>query len=151
MPCWDLSSTGVRPVRGVKFQYFEGEFDSLPEFSKLKPKKEGIVPDFTLEPRKQDDKFAFLFSGYIFIPETGIYTFFTNSDDGSNLVIDGNTVVNNDGLHPMKQEWGYIPLSQGFHLFQVGYFEKTGGDGLMVSYKYRGDHIKILPPEWLYH
>ena len=109
------------------------------------------MPGFALEPRKHDEKFAFLFTGYLFIPETGMYTFYTDSDDGSNLVIDGTVVVNNDGLHPMKEQKGYIPLAQGFHLFQVGFFERTGQEGLLVSYKLKNSDKRMLPAEWLYH
>ena len=46
-----------------------------------------------------EDHFAYLFSGYIDVPEEGIWSFALKSDDGSALWIDGVCVVNNDGSH----------------------------------------------------
>lgn len=61
------------------------------------------------------------------------YTFYTTSDDGSVLYVDGKLVVNNDGCHAMQQRQGSIRLSAGEHLIQIVFFEKSGGAGLKVE------------------
>ena len=45
------------------------------------------------------DHFAYEFRKLINIPEKGVYRFYTYSDDGSKLFIDGKAIVDNDGSH----------------------------------------------------
>ena len=44
-------------------------------------------------------------------------------------------MVENDGLHGMFEAAGSIALSMGYHPFRVTYFEKGGGNQLIVSYE----------------
>ena len=43
-----------------------------------------------------------------------MYTFYTESNDGSRLYIDGAEVVDNDGL-PRRTRAGTVALKQGLH------------------------------------
>jgi len=135
---------------GLVCWYYEGEWNSLPDFSKLEPVQ--IVEDdnFDLDSRLQDDYYGFEFEGLIQITEDGVYDFFTDSDDGSQLFIDDNLVVDNDGLHGMQMEEGDIPLSKGLHKIRVTYFEKGGGDNLKVLYDGPGFDKKKIPASVLY-
>ena len=42
------------------------------------------------------------FTGYLIIPATDVYTFSLESSDGSALLIDDSLIVNNDGVHAVK-------------------------------------------------
>ena len=68
-----------------------------------------------------------VFDGYIEIPKDGIYSFYTYSDDGSTLEIDGWRVVDNDGLHPRTERRGQVALCKGLHKFSLRYFDSNGG------------------------
>ena len=135
---------------GLHYQYYQGKWDTLPDLKKIKMIKEGVADDFELNVRNQDEFFALLFTGYVNVPETAIYAFYTNSDDGSRLYIDGQLVVNNDGLHGMKEAEGAIPLAQGLHKIRVTYFNKTGDMGLTVSVSSTDIQKQLLPESWLY-
>ena len=50
------------------------------------------------------DNFGIRYSGSIFIATPGEYTFYTTSDDGSNLSIDGTEVVNNDFIQAQTMQ-----------------------------------------------
>jgi len=54
-------------------------------------------------------------------------------------------VVDNDGLHGMYEEEGVIALAAGFHPIRVTFFEKTGGDGLKLSWKGAGMEKQVVP------
>jgi alpha-L-fucosidase len=125
---------------GLSRAYFEGEWDMLPDFSKLSTVKQGTTAGFGLSPRDRNDFFGFAFEGLIRVPKTGMYAFFTESDDGSRLLIGGRPVVLNDGLHAMQEKRGEIALAAGLHPIRVEFFEKAGGEGLVVSYA--GPRIK---------
>ena len=122
------------PVPGIRYAYYEGEWDSLPAFHSLTPRKEGVLPNISFSPRDQVEHFAFEYAGWVTVPEDAVYSFYAESDDGSRLYIDDILVVDNDKLHGMTEARGIAPLAAGPHAIRVTFFEKTGGDGLTVSY-----------------
>ena len=138
-------------VPGISYSYYEGDWDRLPDFSTIKPVKSGAAENFSLAPRAREDNFGFLFPGFIRVPADGVYTFYTDSDDGSRLYIGDELVVENDGLHGMQERKGAIALAAGLHPIRVIYFDKTGGDGLNISYNGPGIEKKPIPSEALYH
>tara|TARA_R110002096_G_scaffold387403_4_gene581585 strand:+ start:15828 stop:20795 length:4968 start_codon:yes stop_codon:yes gene_type:complete len=89
--------------------------------------------------------FSIRYTGFINIDSAGTYTFFTTSDDGSKLFINGTEVVNNDGLHGNQERSGSIVLSGGFHSIRVLFFENTGGQNLSVSYQGPSISKTLLP------
>ncbi|HVG13248.1 MAG TPA: PQQ-dependent sugar dehydrogenase, partial [Flavisolibacter sp.] len=107
---------------GLNYGYYEGRWYLLPDFSILVPAKKGRLPDVSLEPRMRADQYAFQFKGYIDIPEDGVYTFYTGSDDGSQLYIGSTRVVNNDSLHSLRERSGSIGLMRGKHAITISYF-----------------------------
>ncbi len=120
---------------GLNYRYFEGDWNQLPDFDKLKPRKTGNISDFDFAPRTQEEHFGFEYTGYLNIPSDGSYRFYLSSDDGSRLYINGELVVDNDGLHGMVEKEGWVALAKGHHSIKVTFFEKGGGDGLEVSWK----------------
>ena len=122
-------------AQGLLYGYYEGSWDQLPDFNELEVVATGFIPNFDISPRKQNDYFGFWFEGFVLLPEDGIYSFFTDSDDGSRLYIGSGLVVENDGLHGINEETGSIALSAGYHPIRVTFFEKTGANQLKISYR----------------
>lgn len=91
------------------------------------------------------NRFSIRYKGFIRIETAGTYTFFTSSDDGSKLFINGIEVVDNDGLHGQREESGSISLSAGSHEIEVLFFERTGQEILTVSYESSSITKTILP------
>ena len=81
------------------------------------------------------ERYSIRYTGYIYIDATDTYTFYTSSDDGSKLYINGTQVVDNDGAHGNRERSGDIALNVGFHTLEVVFFERTGGNVLTVSYE----------------
>ena len=119
---------------GLEYAYYEGEWDALPDFDALVPAETGIVSRVTLEPKKRDDRFALTYRGYFRVQQRGVYTFHLTSDEGSRLIINGQEVIDNDGLHEAKEVSGSIGLDAGHHSFSVAYFERTGEEKLELLY-----------------
>ncbi len=127
-------SSGASAGTGVKYAYYEGTWDNLPDFDTLTPVKEGKVSNFDISPADAADYFGFRFTSHIKIAEPGTYTFYTESDDGSRLWIGDTLVVDNDGLHSMHEASGSITLAAGTWPITVTFFEKGGDAGLIVRY-----------------
>ena len=140
-----------RAERGLSYTYFEGSWDSLPDFDKIAKVKTGVIPNTDISDRAQDNLFGFVFEGLILIQEKGVYSFYTDSDDGSQLWIGDNLVVDNDGLHSMTEVSGSIALDTGYHPIRVTYFEKGGGNSLEVYYENAGFEKRSIPDNLLFH
>lgn len=144
--------SGLKP--GLRYKYFEDpeqEWDKLPDFDRLKPKGSGIATKCDLSRAQRREWFGLTFEGFISVSNDGIYTFYTNSDDGSKLYIDSSVVVDNDYDHPMTEKSGQIALEAGTHPVKVTFFQGMGGKGLEVSYKGPGVGKQQLPAETLFH
>ena len=131
-----ISTTAERvpePPASVVYEYYEGEWNELPDFDSLTPVATGQSQTFSLGASQQDDNFGFRFTANFNLSQAGNYTFYTTSDDGSQLFINGQMVVDNDGTHGSREEEGSINLAAGNHEVVVIYFEKSGGSNLVVE------------------
>jgi hypothetical protein len=153
-----VSSNGLLPsvnpgntVNGLDFKYYEGSsYSVVPDFSTLTPKYAATVSNFDITQANRSDVFAFNFSGYIDVPSDGQYTFYTSSDDGSLLYIDGILVVNNDQQHGIQNRSGTIGLKAGKHAISVGFFQQYGDKVLIVSYEGPGISKQVIPSSLLF-
>lgn len=91
------------------------------------------------------DDFGVRFSGFIEVPTGGNWTFYIDSDDGSDLWIDGSLVVDNDGLHGMNEESGTISLTAGQHEIEARVFERGGGVGIILSWSGPSQSKQVVP------
>ena len=133
-------------VNGLHYSYYEGQWDSIPDFSTLKPLKSGKVNGFKLSPIKSiEDYWGICFKGIINIPRDGTYVFSTLSDDGSRLSVDGKVVVNNDGIHGPFSVKGKIELTSGRHPIKLDYFEGNYGEMLRLEIEGPGLPRQSLP------
>jgi VCBS repeat-containing protein len=78
------------------------------------------------------DYFGIRYTGSIHAAAGGSYTFYTTSDDGSALYIDGVLVVNNDFSQGATERSGAVTLAAGTHAIEIRYFEGGGGEALQV-------------------
>lgn len=122
-------------VPGLAYYYYEGEWSALPDFDKEEVLGMGMTSSFNL---RDADHYAMVFNGYFYVAEAGDYTFYTSSDDGSALYIDGNRIVNNDGNHGNVSKSGNTCLAAGWHQVDVHYFENSGGQSLSVQWEGAG-------------
>lgn len=136
--------------QGLHFKYYEGTWDKLPYFASLSPKKTGSVSNFTLSPKSRNDNYSFEFDGYLEISTEGNYLFYSKSDDGSKIYINGKEIVNNDGLHGEIERSGSVYLTPGKQAIKVTYFEKTGGDVLSIRYSGPGISKQLIPDSKLF-
>ncbi|WP_457549460.1 PA14 domain-containing protein [Archaeoglobus sp.] len=89
-------------------------------------------------PAGLSDYFGAEWIGKLYVPESGNYTFYLTSDDGSWLWIDGKLVINNGGLHGDTTKSSKIYLNAGTHLIKVKMFEWTGYATCVLTWSYDG-------------
>lgn len=147
-----LKAQNVKPSNeGLHYSYYEGKIKSVKEIGNLKELKSGTATKIDLENAAAEDHFALSFSGYIRIPETAFYKFYSYSDDGSVIKIDGQTIVDNDGGHSAQRKEGIVALEKGYHKIEVLYFEDYMGQVLDVGISSIGIPEQNIPAEMLSH
>jgi len=137
--------------KSIYYQCFKGMWEQLPEIDGLEAVNSGLVKNISLEHGCFEHGFCLDFDGFIKVPEDEVYTFYTESDDGSRLWIGDKLVVDNDGIHGVKEKWGQIALKKGFHPVRVRYFEREGDSRFTVFYRIAGGEKKEIPSEILFH
>ena len=144
----------VTTASGLSYKYFVGTWTSTPDFTNVTPTSTGTVTNISF-PVTNGTNFGYLYQGTITIPTTGTYTFYTNSDAGSNLYIGGysssNIVVTNAFVLFAQERSGTKTLTAGTYPIYVSYFfnNKTllnfGSAALTVSYSGPGISKQTIP------
>ena len=95
--------------------------------------------------------FGIQWEGFLLINERGIYRFATKSDDGSEIYIDGNIIVDNSGFHATQYTQGITFLETGLHHIRIDYFDGGGGAVMEVLWTKPGGTETLMSIEHLFH
>ncbi|MEJ7768232.1 MAG: PA14 domain-containing protein, partial [Chitinophagaceae bacterium] len=122
---------------GLSFNYYEGNWSSLPDFNSIGAVKSGFDVNVSLNTRNRNNQYGYIWYGAIEIPTSGTYTFESNSDDGSKVYIGdfGHSkvaLVNNDGLHATKLVSGTVYLNAGKYPFYATFFQNSGDQTMEI-------------------
>jgi hypothetical protein len=143
-----------QPAGGLNYAYYEGDFNTLPDYNMLTPVKTGTSANTNISVRTPgvNDHFAFKWDGFINIPTAGVYTFETISDDGSKVYfnmpysVNGNSLVNNDGVHAPASATGTVTIpSAGRYPISITFFEKDGGETMQLYWTAPGISRQLVP------
>ena len=138
---------------GLSYSYFEGKWDKIPNFKKLKPTQSGIADkDFTFHKLPSKTNFACVFEGLIEIKEEGYYILGIESDDGAKLYLKNKLIIDYDGIRERMQAQSFLmPLQKGFYPIRIEYFQQEGWADLQFKYMLPGGKALIdIPHELLY-
>lgn len=125
-------------IAGLAYRYHQVGGPLLPTFSSLMPFAHGtrFNPNLSANPVEgRNDNWSIEFGGYVEVPADGIYTFFTESDDGSRLYIGTTEVVANNFAQGMTERSGQIALAAGLHRLRVEFAQGGGGYGIYVRWQ----------------
>lgn len=139
-------------LRDLHFKLYLGDWKILPDFTSLKPHREGTLEDNLVQVKLDDYKnqFGVVFTGKLTAPKTGSYRFYLASDDGGRILVDGKPVVENDGIHPATDvKDKAVALTKGEHDFRLEYFQ--GGGNVEIFAAWKGADFDITPlSKWLH-
>lgn len=126
----------------VNYSVFHGTWEKLPALDKLKPQSTGVANGLDLGVAGRRGDYAVRFHGIWKVDRDDAYKFSLASDDGSRLVIDGKTIIDNDGVHPNTTREGTAELNAGIHKVEVWYFQGGGEDELSLTVQ--GRHLQLV-------
>ena len=141
-----IKPSDKKPPVAYEIFYLEN-LSFLPSLDNRTPNEVGSVFEITSDEIKDKIKAntAARFRSTIDIPENNKYTFFTRSDDGSKLFIDGGLLVDNDGDHGVREKSGSKELEKGNHIIEVLWFN-GGGNGWLDVYIQSEKLVKQIVP-----
>jgi alpha-L-fucosidase len=150
------ASDAVKTQPGLLCEEYKGSFDKLPDFASIKPRDSFALGGVSLKLKdglteSAEENWARRLSGNIVVPADGVYEFVLTSDDGSRLWIDGELVVDNDGLHGSTAKSGVVALAKGQHSIVVGWFNKSGGLELSLAWAKAGSKLRMVDAGSLKH
>jgi predicted alpha/beta superfamily hydrolase len=148
----DLSAENLKP--GIKYSYYEGVWDSVPDFSKLIPVKTGTTENLDLRFALKKDSFGVQFNGYLHITNKDLYYLWITSDDGAKVYLNNQLLFDNDGLHSADNPVvKLIPLNPGYYPIRIDYFERTGSESITLgTVKGKKNLMPIpIPKEMLFY
>ncbi len=137
----------VPPIANLISRIYHGEWQTLPDFSKLEAinveeEHDGLI---SVKHADRSDLFGLVWEGEITAPEDGEFEFRLDADDGARVIVGGKTVVEVNGTGPMnggRAKQGKIALSAGLHKIRIEYFDYYGQEDIALAW--RGPGI----PSW---
>jgi hexosaminidase len=118
-------------TKGAKYELVSGDFTGIDQLKDAPIIDTGTTVTFNTSAFKKNIKgFGVIYDGYLRVDTDGDYGFSTISANGSQLLIDNQPVVDNDGKHGVFEQGGSVPLLKGFHKVTVKYFD-SGNSGLI--------------------
>jgi hexosaminidase len=135
---------------GLKYYFVPGEFELTADIDTARATEKGTTTELNLTKfRPKARAYGLVFEGYINIAEDGITTFTTSSDDGSQVWIDDQLVLDNDRKHNSFEMTSSVNLLKGFHKIRVRYFQGGGSSELRVYMSQGGSARAEISPALL--
>jgi hypothetical protein len=93
-----------------------------------------------------DTDYSVRWTGSVLPPVTGTYTFYTTSDDGVRLWVDGKTLIDHWNGHSPLEDMGTISLTAGQRVnLRLDYEQLTGGAVISLSWAAPGVPKALVP------
>ncbi|MCC5927950.1 MAG: GH92 family glycosyl hydrolase [Cyclobacteriaceae bacterium] len=129
--------------KGLKYHYYEAHVLNQHELEEHVPVETGVLPNLTIDQRRREDYFGYIWSGYLEIPRDGIYTFSIQVNDKCTLYLDGKPFM--EGGHKT------IALRKGKYKVREKYFQLGARKFNIVSWQGPGIDLQEIPASAFWH
>ena len=103
------------------------------------------------DPNFGGDNWAAQWNGQVQAESTGTYTFSTLSDDGIQVLINGQMIINDYNYHAPQKDTGTFNFVAGKkYTIQINYMQGGGGSLLTLSWQAPGLPVEVVPTSQLY-
>ena len=138
-------------VNGLQGQYYDNS-----NFTNLKLTRTDSTINFNWGAGSPNaaigtDTFSVRWTGQVQTPTSGVYTFFTQSDDGIRLWVNGQQIINNWTNHSVTENKGTITLAAGQKYdIKLEYYDNTGSAVAKLLWSGPSVTKQIIPQSQLF-
>jgi len=138
--------------QGLNYKVYNGIYRSVYDWKNDKSVKQGVVSGFSNECRDRDEWYGLHFDGYIYIPADDVYTFTVYSNDGGQMLINGEELFESDGRksHSLMQAYK-LELKKGYHKIDLKYYQCSDANELSVYWESSRIKKQLIPEINLFH
>jgi hypothetical protein len=145
---------------GLNYQYYEGSWNSLPDFNGLSAVATGSAEAISTDAHAHADNYGFVFDGYVKVPVDGGYTFSLASRDGGQVEVNGKVIATSPAAWPqvcgtvgnaVQLASGSVGLKAGLHHLRVTMTQKSGEDAFALRWQGPGIPLSVIPRDVLFH
>lgn len=127
-PITFLTATNVKSKKnGLNYTFYsdpaERSITSVTDLTPERFRNTGTTNIPSLQKHEEQDWYGYIFEGWIKAPISGVYTFRLDTDDGSQLILDDQMIIDNNYNKGESITTGYVFLEEGLHKFRMLYFE----------------------------
>lgn len=143
--------TTLTLVNGLQADYYEGRnFNTLRQ-TKLDPTVNFSWQASAPSPSLPSDNFSVRWTGQIQPKYSETYTFYTNSDDGARLWVNGTPLIDNWIPHGATENSGTITLNAGqLYNIQLEYYDLVGDATAQLMWSSPSQTKEIIPQSQLF-
>jgi predicted phage baseplate assembly protein len=143
----DIEWPGFEVVpRGLQGEYFDGSSLTNSKLIRIDPQIDFAWGTGSPHPSIAPDTFSVRWTGWVQPRTTGVYTFFTLSDDGVRLWVNNVRLINNWTQHGPTENSGTLSLRAGeLYPVTLEYFEAGGGATIQLSWSGPNQPKEIIP------
>ncbi|HEX5112020.1 MAG TPA: family 16 glycoside hydrolase [Saprospiraceae bacterium] len=99
-----------------------------------------------------EEDFVMISKGYLYAEKDTTAAFRIWSDDGSKVTIDGQLIIDNDGMHGTEEKHATVHLQKGYHPITIDFIQGKGGRFLSLEWKPAGANTWTgVPPLMFFH
>jgi hypothetical protein len=140
------------PTSGLKIEYYDDRNLTALRASGVSPQVSfnwgSAAPHASLT---NDNEYGVRWVGEVLIDRAGAWNFYTVSNDGVRLFIDGQPVIDNWSQHRATEDRAGVSLSQGWHRVELRYFQQGGTSEISLSFEGPGQPKAVVPADRLRH
>lgn len=137
-------------IPGLIARYYSGIYQSL-LLERIEQQVANYWDSSAPAPGVPADQFSIRWTGYVRVLYPGDYTFWTNSDDGVRLSVNGVRVIDNWTDHGPTWDQGMLRLSAGYIPLELEYYERGGGATIELQFEGPQTPRQVISSGRLFH
>lgn len=141
-----LTDVTTSNAPGLKAEYYGDETLTMLKVTRLDPNVDYDWGNGSPDPSISPDSYSARWTGKVTPKTSETYTFYTTSDDGVRLWVNGVQIINNWTIHGPTENSGTIALTAGTpYDIKLEYFEHQGGAQIHLSWSSPSVAKQVLP------
>lgn len=98
-----------------------------------------------------EDDFSVRWEGFIEVPESRMYIFYTMSDDGVRLFVNQEKLIDNWTNHGARIDKGEIALEKGICPIRLEYYDGARSGIIQLMWSSKGGRREVIEERFLKH